>query len=459
MTKVLLFVPGLLGSELSDGEGMVWPGSLLNGIVGFDEERFLRLLQPNLVVGEVIGKVGYVVDIYAQWLKAFSRLRDRKTRQAMFSARDNTLYTAPYDWRIDLTKSAEERLAPRIRQIHTDWNGKAEIHIVAHSMGGLVTRYYLQSGKFANEPGFAAIRSLTTFGTPHNGAPVALAGALGLHAADFLSADQSKRLANDDRYLALYQTFPLQHEPIIWKREVEGGLEPISLSDRAFAVNELKLNAATLDLAKAFRDAIDFATKPIPAHIRTFLMIGSRFSTITHFVWNGGIVDKIETESAGDGTVSLQGAFLPGQQIQFTDKSHVSLIAAEEARFAFQELFGADGLLAAEDERFDITVQDVVVPVQAPFEVLIQSSSPATTLQGELSWERAVQSPGKAELDESDFKPFAPPPAKPIRYSGPPMGVTVLRLTAPAMTGIYRLVLKVAGQPDSKSMPFMVRPS
>ncbi|KJC34762.1 hypothetical protein [Bradyrhizobium sp. LTSP857] len=459
MTKVLLFVPGLLGSELLDDEGMVWPGSLYNGIVGFDEARFQRLLNPKLTLGEVIGKVGYVVDIYAQWLKAFSRLRNKKNRQAMFSDADKTLYTAPYDWRIDLTKSAEERLAPKIREIDADWNGKAEIHIVAHSMGGLVTRYYLQSGKFANEPGFAAIRSLTTFGTPHNGAPVALAGALGLHAADFLSAEQSKRLANDSRYAALYQTFPLQHEPIIWKREDEGGLEPISLSDRAFAVNQLKLDAATLDLAQAFREAIDIVKMPIPAHVRTFLMIGTRFSTITHFVWNGGIVDKIETDSAGDGTVSLQGAFLPGHQIQFTDKSHVGLITAYEARLAFQELFDADGLLAAEDERFDITVQDVVVAIQAPFEALIQSSSPATSLQGELSWERAVQQPGKAELDESDFKPAAPPAPKPIRYTGPPMGGTVLRLTAPATTGIYRLVLTIAGQSDSRSMPFMVRPS
>src|SRR5262245_15710195 len=187
MTKILLFVPGLLGSELLDDEGTVWPGSLFNGIVGFDEPRFRRLLNPNLRVGGIIEKVGYVVDIYAQWLKAFARLRNKKDGQPLFSKAAKTLYTAPYDWRIDLTKSAEEQLATKINQINSDWNGKAEIHIVAHSLGGLLTRYYLQGGKFTNEPGFAAIRSLTTFGTPHNGAPVALAGALGLHAADFLS--------------------------------------------------------------------------------------------------------------------------------------------------------------------------------------------------------------------------------------------------------------------------------
>ncbi len=459
MTKVLLFVPGLLGSELLDNKGMVWPGSLYNGIVGFDEARFQRLLNPDLTVGGVIEKVGYLVDIYAQWLRTFARLRNKKNGQPLFSEAAKTLYTAPYDWRIDLAKSAKERLVPKINQINQDWNGKAEIHIVAHSLGGLLSRYYLQSGNFNNESGFSAIRSLTTFGTPHNGAPVALAGALGLHAADFLSVDQSRRLANDPRFPALYQTFPLQHEPIIWRREDERNLEPISLSDRTFAVDHLKLNAESLDLAANFRDAIDLSKAPLPNHVRTFLMIGTRFSTITHFVWNGGMVDKVETESAGDGTVSLQGAFLPGRQVQFTDKSHVSLIAANEARLVFQELFDADGLLRLEDERLDITIVDVVVTQRAQFEALIHATSASTSFRGELSWERAMPPADKVEIDETDFKPVTQPAPKSISYSGPPMDEAILRLTAPQMTGIYRLVLKVTGYPESKSLPFMVRPS
>ena len=199
MTKVLLFVPGLMGSELIDAKGTVWPGSLWNGIVGFDEERFQRLLDPNLAIGNVIRKAGYVVDIYDQWLKAFSKLR-QNGRQIFDEASDPpTLYTAPYDWRIDLAISAEKCLASLVEKINADWKGKAAIHVVAHSLGGLLSRYYLQCGKFDGNDGFSAIRSFTTFGTPHNGAPVALGGALGLHAASFMSLDQSKQLANDDR--------------------------------------------------------------------------------------------------------------------------------------------------------------------------------------------------------------------------------------------------------------------
>jgi hypothetical protein len=459
MTKVLLFVPGLLGSELIDDEGLVWPGSLLNGIVGFNEERFQRLLNPELRVGDVIGRVGFLVDIYAQWLKAFSRLR--RENGFMFSAQTNppTLYTAPYDWRIDLAVSAEQRLATMIRKIDADWNGRAEIHIVAHSLGGLLTRHYLQSGKFNAEPGFSAIRSLTTFGTPHNGAPVALAGALGLHATNFMSVNQSMRLANDDRYPALYQTFPLFDAPIIWKRKKEGYLETITLSDRQFATEHLKLNSKNLDSALEFRKTIDLATNPLPNNIRTFVMIGSRFSTITHFSWNGSVIDKVETTDAGDGTVSLQGAFLPGLQVQFTGRSHVDLIASDEARLAFQELFDADGLLEAEEDRIEISVRDVVVAAGTRFEALLHAEFGSMSFDGEIAWERAIQEEGKKELSEKDFKLVNTPARKPIRYVGPAMGDALLRLTAPSTTGFYRLVLKVQGQTDSRSKPFMVRPN
>jgi triacylglycerol esterase/lipase EstA (alpha/beta hydrolase family) len=45
-----------------------------------------------------------------------------------------------------------------------------EISLVAHSMGGLVARYHLESGHFKGRPGFGRVRRLLTLGTPHNGA-------------------------------------------------------------------------------------------------------------------------------------------------------------------------------------------------------------------------------------------------------------------------------------------------
>ena len=190
--------------------------------------------------------------------------------------------------------------------------------------GGLVSRYYLQSGKFTADPGFSSIKTFITFGTPHNGAAVALAGALGLHKTSFMSIEQSKQLANDARYPALYQTFPLFNAPLIWKSMPRGRLEPITLSDTQFVTEKLHLNKQNLDRASTFRRSLDAA--PIPKEIRCFLLIGSRFETITHFFWTGNTLQKEETPDGGDGTVSIEGAYLGGTQVQFTGESHIELI-------------------------------------------------------------------------------------------------------------------------------------
>jgi hypothetical protein len=69
LQDVLVFVPGLLGSELY---GKVWPGSFIGGVFGFDEGHFRRLLAPNLRVGGFVETVGGIVDIYRRWLRAFA---------------------------------------------------------------------------------------------------------------------------------------------------------------------------------------------------------------------------------------------------------------------------------------------------------------------------------------------------------------------------------------------------
>jgi phospholipase A1 len=210
MTEILVFIPGLLGSELHDDQGKIWPGSLLDGALGFNDAQFKRLMEPNLKAPKIVEWAGGVVNIYGRWMDTFRSIR--KMGDPLFSddnADGPTLYTVPYDWRISLETSAKDKLAPVIQRIAAKHGAGATIHLVAHSLGGLVARYYLQSGKFDADAGFNSIKTFTTFGTPHNGAPVAVAAALGLHKTNFLSLAQAKRLANHPDYPALYQLFPI----------------------------------------------------------------------------------------------------------------------------------------------------------------------------------------------------------------------------------------------------------
>lgn len=66
-------------------------------------------------------------------------------------------------------RSGLETLAAQLqREIEQQWGKNAEFHIVAHSMGGLVSRYYLQE-----LGGHEHCRTLVTLATPHNGTKTA----------------------------------------------------------------------------------------------------------------------------------------------------------------------------------------------------------------------------------------------------------------------------------------------
>jgi hypothetical protein len=443
-----------MGSELHDDRGKVWPGSLLGGVFGFDDQHFRRLLAPNLKVGGLVEMVGGLVDIYRQWLQAFRALSRNNKQLFSDSVNPPSLYIVPYDWRLALEDSAADRLAPVIRRARSDWGPDVRIHIVAHSLGGLLSRYYLQSAKFTADEGFSSIKSFVTFGTPHNGAPVALAGALGLHKTNFLSIEQSKKLANDARYPALYQTFPLFNAPLIWKSMKRGKLEPITLADTAFATGTLHLNRPNLDRAAAFRRALE--TAPIPREIRTFLLIGTRFETITHFFWTGSEIEKRETQDGGDGTVSLEGAYLQGFQVQFTGESHVDLIASDVARATFQQLFDADGLAVPEAGALKLSVRDLTVDAGSEVHTRIKAEGGVFAFTGRLVWERADTARGKA-AGEPKFRRAASPPPVPIRYAGPMADALALRLEAPSRPGVYRLHLFKGARTEAVSAAFVVR--
>ena len=115
MRDVLVFVPGLLGSELYDSQGKVWPGSSSAGVFGFDDEHFRRLLAPSLRVGGLVETVGGIVGVYRRWLRAFRALTYYNRQLFSDSSNPPSLYTVPADWRLALD-SAADKLAPVIRK-------------------------------------------------------------------------------------------------------------------------------------------------------------------------------------------------------------------------------------------------------------------------------------------------------------------------------------------------------
>ena len=105
----------------------------------------------------------------------------------------------PYDWRQDNRQSAE-RLGEVIEDRLDRWrkwsgNDDAKAILLAHSMGGLVSRYWLEC-----LGGWRDCRALFTFGTPHRGS---------LSALDFL-ANGYKKLVLD--LTEAMRSFPSVHQ-------------------------------------------------------------------------------------------------------------------------------------------------------------------------------------------------------------------------------------------------------
>ena len=76
-------------------------------------------------------------------------------------------YTVPYDWRDPVDIAAADYLRKRIEQIKEE-TSSSKVNVIAHSMGGLIVRAYVQSPQYAND-----IDRLALVGTPNHGAPFA----------------------------------------------------------------------------------------------------------------------------------------------------------------------------------------------------------------------------------------------------------------------------------------------
>ena len=75
-----------------------------------------------------------------------------------------TLFPVPNDWRMDIDQAADKYLEPKIIEAKSK-AGTGKVNIIAHSMGGLVTRAYIQGDDYNYD-----IDKFAMVGTPNHGA-------------------------------------------------------------------------------------------------------------------------------------------------------------------------------------------------------------------------------------------------------------------------------------------------
>ncbi len=151
----VVFVPGLMGSELWLGNEKVWPNVRL---LFTQPELFLLPEKVHLEPRGIVGEVVLVPKLVEQ--EQYSRAGDF-LEEALGYERGRDLLEFAYDWRQDVRQSAQ-RLAEAIDA----WPVTSPITIIAHSLGTLVSRYYIErlGGKHK-------VGRVLLIGGPHQGTP------------------------------------------------------------------------------------------------------------------------------------------------------------------------------------------------------------------------------------------------------------------------------------------------
>jgi pimeloyl-ACP methyl ester carboxylesterase len=201
---------------------------------------------------------------------------------------NQNLFTVPYDWRLDINKSAATLAAKIAQAVAASPTGK--IAIIAHSMGGLLVKKYLAS--LASAP---FLDKVVLVGVPELGAPYAFKI---LNYGDNLGIP----IANQDEIKKIAQNMPAIYELLPSKKytaSVGGYVQ--DFRSGSGAVGAAAANNALANLADALHQSVDnvpsAGTSP-----NVYTIMGCGKPTITGYdLYDNGVVDL--ERGSGDGTV------------------------------------------------------------------------------------------------------------------------------------------------------------
>ncbi|MEM6808239.1 MAG: hypothetical protein AAF574_03310 [Pseudomonadota bacterium] len=382
----VLVIPGLLGSTLRDTRTneFVW-GGFDDVSVNPNQPEGLRALalpaspsldgrvsdddgvEPTWVLARARVKVlglPFNLNVYAGILQALGAggYRDESlgTAGAIDYGPDHfTCFQYPYDWRRDIVESAQrlhDYIADKRAYVKGEYatrfgieDADVRFDIVAHSMGGLVARYFLMYGD-ADLPADGSLPELTwagarfvdrviLVGTPNAGSALSFRNLVNGWSLGFLQPTYTAGLLGT--YPSVYQLMPRNAAtPVVWRDTGEpvGDLYAPSLwqaqgwgLSSAQADAELRLllpgvtdsgqraaigremQARLLRRAKQFHRAID-REAPLPEDLSLMLVVGDDRSTaaVIGAPRGGGKVSIVATGD-GDGTV-LRSSVLHDQR-------------------------------------------------------------------------------------------------------------------------------------------------
>lgn len=184
----VILIHGLMGSRLRevDSGREVWPGPLTRLLTSDYRELALSsegpALEPHALFESAAGR-----DFYGAIVRTLEDAGGYRRGQPGESQQvgQRRYYVLLYDWRQDNLEAARA-LNDLIEQIRLDYGQPGmKVDLVAHSMGGLIARYFLRYGNIdvldrndfpVNSLGATKVRRTILLGTPNFGSVSALTG-------------------------------------------------------------------------------------------------------------------------------------------------------------------------------------------------------------------------------------------------------------------------------------------
>ena len=285
----VLIVPGIMGSQL----GLARDAPLPNDIVWLDplDIQHGRLAALRMSAAAPIVPLGVVLFSYLR-LKLHLRV-------AGFAVEFHD-----YDWRLSILESGRA-LGERLRALRP-----AQVAIVAHSMGGLVSRAALAL------EGTRHIARLVLLGTPNCGSFAAVQALRGTYAVVRKLARLTQQTSAESLSAEVFNTFPSLYELLPWGPcSVPGG----DLFDtHSWPAAGPRPHAELLEAARAAQCQL------APPDERFAVIAGVGAETVTAVRRRGeGFLYTLTR--GGDGTVPLASATLPGVHCAYARAAHSDL--------------------------------------------------------------------------------------------------------------------------------------
>lgn len=303
--RPVVVMPGLMGSELYLGQERLWP-------VPLNAARSMQLgKMPNQ--GLRPGRISQGMVIIPNFIRLSSYadlVRFLQEKLGYESGKD--LLEFPYDWRQDNRQSARE-----LAEAVTQWKQKvlgrgAKVVLLAHSMGSLISRYYVECLGGADH-----VERLIMLGGPHAGSAATVQSIL--YGPQLLPLGLGAKIFQQTliTFPSLYQLTPN------YPAAVDALGRPVNLWEEDDWVHP-QYRHLLHDAAEFHRELRGRSSVP------ALCIFGYGLKTMTKIIVDARGSDgwrkvRFISEPCGDGTVAEKSAVLEGAEMHPVQQYHGSL--------------------------------------------------------------------------------------------------------------------------------------